>query len=405
MIVGALLLAGPVFRVPDLERPALLDAAVFATASGFAVWLLLINPLLADPGVTIEAAVVSAAYPILDVLLIAVVARHLLINGPKPLAVVLLAAGLASYLVADLLNVAENLFGTYNANDAVNAGWLLGYIVMPAGVLHPSMRAVGTTDPAIRPMSLPRKLLIATAAVFPAGVILVHDAWSVGDREVLGVGSAALVGLVLVRMFGALRDQQQVRVRMAYQAMHDPLTGLANRSLFGDRLPAALASTRLGVGLLFMDLDGFKVVNDTLGHGAGDDLLRGVAGRLQATLRAGDSVARIGGDEFAAILEQADSLDAALTAANRVLDAMGRELTVGQTVVQPRISIGVTWAARDTVDPDELLRRADVAMYQAKASGGGCVVYDRSMDGGVGHDTAASSRPAFSLWPEPIAGG
>jgi diguanylate cyclase (GGDEF)-like protein len=393
LFVGAMRLAGPVLRVPDLDRPALLDAAILAVACGFAVWLALVNPLLSDPGVTIQAAIVSAAYPVLDVLLIAVVARHLLINGPKPPAALLLAVGLASYLLADLVNVGESLFGTYSASDPVNAGWLAGYVLMAAGVLHPSMTAVGATDDAVHPMSWPRKVLIGLAAVVPAGVIVVHDVWGLADRAVLGLGSALLVGLVLVRLFGALADQQRVRLAMAHQATHDPLTGVANRALLRTRLPTTLAASRRGVGLLFLDLDAFKVVNDLHGHHVGDELLRVVAARILANVRDGDDAARLGGDEFVVILPEIGSPSAAVAAAQRLIWAVEREVALGSFTMRPRLSVGVAWFPPGGLSADELLRRADVAMYAAKQGGVGVRIYDDALENLVPQPVSTRGLP------------
>ena len=172
------------------------------------------------------------------------------------------------------------------------------------------------------------------------------------------------------------------------QAVSDSLTGLANRATFTRALHDALATARAEhLGVLFIDLDRFKVVNDSLGHGAGDELLLAVARRLRAAVRAGDLVARLGGDEFAVLLDPCNSAEAG-HAAGRLLTALAPpvDLTVASTPMYATASIGIACAPRG-VDAAAVLRDADVAMYRAKAAGGGCCVeFDEAMR------TAATSR-------------
>ena len=392
LILGVGLLAGPVIRGSSIDRPALLDAAILATTAGFVVWLVLVNPLLAMPGVDLGTAVVSAAYPILDILLIAVVARHLLINGPKAPAALLLAAGIGAYLLADLANVAQTLYGTYSAASPVNAGWLFGYALSAAAVLHPSMRTIGTRDSEMRPMSLARRLLLASAAIVPTAVILFQQSWEIGDRLVLGAGSTFLTGLVLLRLFGAVRDQARLRQRSHHEARHDALTSLANRTLFSERLGSLLESSAVGVGLLYLDLDDFKSINDTLGHPTGDEVLRIVADRLRMALRAGDDVARLGGDEFAVIVDAADGEAAVVHVARRIIDALVPPADVGGCSITLQASIGIAWGRAGQLDASEMLRRADVAMYRAKATRSIYAVYGTELDGGSGAEPMAATR-------------
>ena len=159
--------------------------------------------------------------------------------------------------------------------------------------------------------------------------------------------------------------------RLEYQATHDPLTGLPNRTLFLDRLELALIrASRSGkrVAVLFCDLDNFKVVNDSLGHGAGDRLLVAHAERLRVALRPGDTVARFGGDEFVILCDELDGEDDAVALAQRVLEAVHDPLAVEATEVFGALSIGIALSAPGT-DPETMIRDADAAMYRAKAKG------------------------------------
>ena len=163
-------------------------------------------------------------------------------------------------------------------------------------------------------------------------------------------------------------------VELAYRATRDVLTGLANRALFLDQLERALARVERRpwlVALLFLDLDGFKPVNDRLGHEAGDELLRVVAGRLRDALRPSDTVARFGGDEFAMLCEDLADDDDACALAERVGAVIAEPVTIEGATVAVTASIGVALARGPGIDPGTLLRTADRAMYQAKERGKG----------------------------------
>jgi diguanylate cyclase (GGDEF)-like protein len=169
-----------------------------------------------------------------------------------------------------------------------------------------------------------------------------------------------------------LAELQQQKQREQYLAYHDSLTGLPNRMLFRDRLEQALAqSKRTGrlTAVLFLDLDGFKRVNDTLGHTAGDQLLQGVAERLKQCVRTSDTVARLGGDEFTIILTNVTQPQGAATVAEKVRSALARPLAVAGQEVFVTTSIGISFCPTDGSDAETLLKRADRAMYSAKAQG------------------------------------
>ncbi|MDX1622248.1 MAG: EAL domain-containing protein, partial [Nitriliruptorales bacterium] len=151
---------------------------------------------------------------------------------------------------------------------------------------------------------------------------------------------------------------------LRYRVEHDALTGLANRALFTERLKQAMADGGT-VALLYLDLDDFKAVNDTLGHEAGDQLLRHMSRRLTNCLRAADLPARLGGDEFAVLLSAPANSEIAQTVADRVLDSFSQPVSVGGNELFVRVSIGIA-LSRDADSPSSLIRNADVAMYHAK---------------------------------------
>jgi diguanylate cyclase (GGDEF)-like protein/PAS domain S-box-containing protein len=179
-------------------------------------------------------------------------------------------------------------------------------------------------------------------------------------------------------------ERKAFEEQLAHQAFHDSLTMLANRALFADRVEHALAraaSQGSGIAVLFGDLDDFKTINDSLGHGAGDEVLIEVARRLAATVRPEDTAARFGGDEFAVLLEGIVTEADATEVAERVLDSFRRPIQLDEAEVFVRTSIGIAIVpGAEQSTPAELLRNADVAMYIAKRDGkGGYRVFEDSM--------------------------
>jgi diguanylate cyclase (GGDEF)-like protein/PAS domain S-box-containing protein len=176
--------------------------------------------------------------------------------------------------------------------------------------------------------------------------------------------------------------------QLAHQAFHDPVTGLPNRALFVERVRHAIARGRRegrGLGVLFIDLDDFKIINDSLGHAAGDEALKQVAQRLALSIRASDTAARFGGDEFAVLLEDIEGVQEAADAAERIIDAISAPLTASHKELVLRSSLGIAIATEEgAADADELIRDADAAMYIAKRDGkGGYRLFEPEMHQGV----------------------
>jgi diguanylate cyclase (GGDEF)-like protein/PAS domain S-box-containing protein len=178
-------------------------------------------------------------------------------------------------------------------------------------------------------------------------------------------------------------ERRRLEQQLMHQAFHDELTGLANKALFADRVQRALAAcarTAAPLAVIFIDLDSFKSVNDSLGHGCGDELLSQVAQRLASCVRPGDTVARFGGDEFAVLVESMQNEDEALEVARRFRQALHGGFPVAGREVLIRASMGVAVNRSGLEDVEEMLRNADLAMYQAKAKReGGYEVYEPAM--------------------------
>ena len=188
-----------------------------------------------------------------------------------------------------------------------------------------------------------------------------------------------------------IRERKRIEEELRFTAFHDNLTRLKNRAFFMEELRAALAhgpdAPFRVCAVLFVDLDRFKVVNDSLGHEAGDILLKEIARRLRGCARAGDTLARLGGDEFAMLIRDADDGAVAIAIARRMLDALRSPVRIGRQEIFPSCSVGIARSSPRTVSPETLIRDADIAMYVAKRSGyGEYAVYDESM-----HEEAAAA--------------
>ena len=191
-------------------------------------------------------------------------------------------------------------------------------------------------------------------------------------------------GHCLIYQLHDITSRHVAEHRLSHIAYHDGLTDLANRHCFHERLVMAVERTRLDASrrfaVLFLDLDRFKVINDSLGHTAGNELLREVAARLRSCVVPGDLAARLGGDEFAVLLETVHEAGIGMRMAGRVLDELSRPVRIFGTEVVPSASVGITFSDMGLRTADQILRDADLAMYEAKAAGGGRVaLFDRSM--------------------------
>jgi diguanylate cyclase (GGDEF)-like protein len=182
-----------------------------------------------------------------------------------------------------------------------------------------------------------------------------------------------------MKFVGTVRDiteRKKAEQQLLLLAQYDSLTGLPNRSLFMDRLSSAALRAnrnRTGLGVMFLDLDGFKHINDTLGHHSGDELLQQVATRLSATVRKTDTVARLAGDEFTVLLEKLMAPEQEIKAvADKIVSAMQVPFVLGNNTVVVTTSLGLALRILEDPNLDELLRRADNAMYRSKNSGKNC---------------------------------
>ena len=185
------------------------------------------------------------------------------------------------------------------------------------------------------------------------------------------------------RLRAEIGERELAEDRVRHLALHDALTGLPNRRLLEERLDEAIAAARLHTGtasVMFIDLDRFKTINDSLGHAVGDRLLQAVSERLSECLRPIDTVSRVGGDEFVLVLPQLDSVEAASQVAARILDSLSVPYTIDGTLLRVTPSIGISMYPADGTTARELIGNADSAMYQAKATGRRTIQFYRAPD-------------------------
>jgi diguanylate cyclase (GGDEF)-like protein len=353
------------------DRAALIDSLIVCVGVGLLSWVFLMEPYT-DGGLNLAVRLTSLAYPVTDLMLVALAVRLLAGSGRRGVSFFLLTGGLI------LLAATDSVFGwlnlhnvTYASGGFLEAGWLLYYLTVGACALHPSMRWLASPLPRGEVVHS-RARLVALSAAALAGPILLACETALGrhvDAFPIALGSIASFILVMLRLTDVMHHQQRAELQLRHQAFHDPLTGLANRSLLYDRLEHALESNRrqcLGLAVLMIDLDRFKLINDSLGHAVGDELLVAAANRISECLRSTDTAGRIGGDEFVVLAVGVSTVDEAGALARRIIDGLAEPMTLAGHRISISASVGVAVATTGGEDVDLLVNDADTAMYEAK---------------------------------------
>ncbi|NUO59939.1 MAG: EAL domain-containing protein [Hamadaea sp.] len=395
-------------RVGD-KRHAVIDGLLIGVGVTIMFTMFFAVPAASISGREAAVSALAGVYPLLDGILVLLVANLAFATRRGPAFTMLLGC-MALLLTGDVAYAIIGTEGELVGSPLLDLPFLLGFTLIGASGLHPSMADIGRqASLPIQAWSARRLLLIAPALAVPFVLGVLIEQPTAFDRILLAVGGAAIVALLLARAVSAVRGYAAAQHRYEHQATHDSLTGLANRSLWFTEVRQLLAHPIEGqeVWVYFLDLDGFKYVNDSRGHMAGDQVIAEVAGRLRACAPAAAQIARIGGDEF--VVAYRASREDALTLAEVILQTMRQTLRMPAADVVVSVSIGISSSTRSaatraetasptgenagddaaerpgadaaaTVTAEDLLRDADTAMYQAKANGrDGWVIFDPVM--------------------------
>lgn len=350
-------------RTRGRDLAGLLDAGIVSAGLGLLSWTFLMRPIAADDTLTLTGELVSLAYPLADVVLLAMLARLLTSPGARTASYRLLTLALLCLLVADVAYAALTTLAAYDGGWT-DGLWILSYASWGAAALHPSMRDVGDTGEVVSTRFTFRRFallgtttLIAPAVLAEQGMTVPHEV----DWRGVTVGALVLYLLILARVWTLVRQVQDQSLQLEAMAHSDALTGAANRRTWDLALPLAMsaaARSQAPLAVAILDLDHFKAFNDRHGHQAGDRLLKEATAAWKTLLRAEDLLARYGGEEFCVLMTGSGPEEAA-AALERLKAATPR----GQS-----FSAGIAlWDGAEP--PDALLGRADVALYAAKNAG------------------------------------
>ena len=361
-------------QVPGHQWANLIDALLIATVAGMLSWVFLMEPNAYDQTRSLLDRLISIAYPLMDLVVLVAVLQLWLTSKTRLPAYYLLSASFVFLLIADTAYAAALLADSYLTGDPLDAGWLLFFVLFGTAALHPSMVGISEPMPQTETKLTWQRLVLLTGTSLIAPILLAYQAVLDEhiDVPVIVGGSMVLFLLVALRMASMLGERKILERRLEFQAFHDPLTRLPNRSFFTERFEQALArSERQGskVAVLFVDLDDFKEVNDSLGHETGDGVLVAVAHRLRGCLRPVDTASRLGGDEFTVLLEDIEDARGAVQVAKRILGELRTPVVLGELETDVSVSIGIVLGEGPRERLGDLLRKADLALYQAKSRG------------------------------------
>ncbi|MDR9467873.1 MAG: GGDEF domain-containing protein [Marinospirillum sp.] len=348
------------------DAGALSDALIVGVAAAVPGWALLIDPYLNNPDLSAIQLLVSAAYPVADLILLPLILRLIFLHRARITAHLFLLSGMLAYLVADMLYAHGNSAGWYEPGGMTDGLWLVAYALIVAAIWHPSASVEPYCDVSQVEMSGRRLVVLGTASMLAPTVILLTAGVDVDVVRIAAIGSILLFLLVMHRMAGLMRETHRQADELEKLSRTDPLTGAANRRYLEDALAREISrAQRLDspLTLAFMDLDYFKRFNDTYGHAAGDELLEELVRLWRSVLRDSDLLARIGGEEFVVVLPDTCS-DEAQEVVERMRQSTPRKQTCSAGIAR--------FGPGDTAET--FVKRADQAMYAAKHGGRNRVV-------------------------------
>jgi len=370
----------------SIARHSVLDGLMVCLAGGLASALLLAAPAAAIADRPAIESVLAGLYPLFDVVLLALVINLTFTVRTWPVSLATLVAGMALIVVGDLAYAIIGVDGKTYTSPLLDVPFLLAYVLLGVTALHPSVVDLGHANRhPVQAWSWRRMTLLVPAVSTPFVLLVLVGGDSPEYRALIGACGLAIVALLLLRAITAVQAQVAAQLHSEHQAMHDPLTGLPNRRMISNEIERLLGTVPppnlRRIWVYFLDLDGFKWVNDSWGHDTGDQLVIEVAARLRAAIPAGTMIARVGGDEF--LVAYLGDEQGALRLVDVIQGCFARPLAVRDTEVVISASIGIAHAPGDTAPAataQALLRDADTAMYRSKAEGPGrATIFDTSM--------------------------
>jgi diguanylate cyclase (GGDEF)-like protein len=373
--VALMLLIRPQLR--GIRMSVWLDGLIGVLAGSALAAAFIVPTIATGTGGGTAVVATNLAYPLADVLLFALLVGGFALSNWRPGRTwLLIGAGLLLFSVADVVYLDQVSSGTFVEGTWLDAIWPAGLILLAfAAWQRPGRTATHVASSPILVVPVPLLLTLSSVGILVYGNV----ATDVNLPSILLAAATVLAGLA--RLAASLHEVRGL-AETRRQATTDELTGLPNRRFFFTRLREELRDTESRgepLTLLIADLDGFKELNDTLGHQAGDLLLRQLGPRVRDALRAGDTLARLGGDEFAVLLPGMSSKDA-VGIIEQIRAIIDRPFAIGDLTIHMEASIGVASSPQHALTADELVQRADVAMYQAKESHAGYEVYAAERD-------------------------
>ncbi len=383
LIIGLLIVVQR--RIGREPLSILADASILALGAWLVMWIAVVRALFEtssdEPAVVLLRGITFS----LSAIVLFLLATLLLGDSDNGTVVWLASTAIVSSLLGDVLWALHNSSNVDVSLASRNAPYVLALCAAAATLLHPGARQLTAQGAHRSSRPIAGRLVLVTAGlVVPIAVFAATDAVDTQDRFVRSTSLMVLALAVLTRVVLSVRSNAQLQARLINSAQTDALTGLPNRSLMLEHVETALRTAWRDdrqPTVLFIDVDRFKNINDSLGHSAGDDVLIAVAERLRMVLPSHCVVGRIAGDEFVVLDPQSKGPGEAMVLADRVLESFHEPLALRQGDVFVSASIGVsTYRPSVTNSGDDLLRHADTAMYRAKESGRNCVaIFDESM--------------------------
>jgi diguanylate cyclase (GGDEF)-like protein len=362
------------------DRHAVLDGVTICTGVALAVVVLLAVPAASVPGRPAHLAVITALYPILDVALVLLIFNAAFTTATRNTTFNLLTAGLVGLFVGDFAYAVMTAYGEVAGGPLMHTPYNVAYLCMGLAALHPDIRTLAADQRRpIQSWSSARLGMLCVALAIPSLLLLTRPPMESWTRWAYALAGLGTIAALLARAVSAVRVYSRSQQDLHHQATHDGLTGLANRVLLTERLDELVRRGDQHVVVCFLDLDGFKLLNDSMGHGVGDELLVEVARRLADRLADTELVTRVGGDEFVVVAAGSEVDPEGL--ATRTLKAFDTPFSVAGRDVAVTPSIGVAVSTPGSAGSvGGLLRDADTALYRVKAEGRcGWALFDAPM--------------------------